>query len=419
MMKDLRSAQILAIAGGLLLLIALPAAIPGNAVLTVVCQMEIAALFALSYNMLLGETGLFSFGHAVFMGLGGFVAIHALKLIAARHLPIPIVVLPVAGALGGLFFGVIFGWLATRRSGTAFIMITLGFSELVNASAFVLTDFFGGEEGINADRTDAAPFLGWDFGPQIEVYYLTAFWTIAGIAAIFALRKTPLGRLANATRDRRERVSFVGYDPSWVCFLMFCLSATVAGFAGGLYAINYEIMTAASLGYRASSMVIVMVYIGGVRHFAGPIVGAFLITLAQANLANYTGAWLLYLGLLFVLVIVFVPEGLAPFLARHVPVLRAGLAHRLLSAYAAVGVAAALLTAGAIAAIEMTWRLSIDSDKGPHLRLVGIPVDVSQPWAWAWALALAAAGLAGLRLAAPWAAARWKSVLTLAERRLA
>jgi branched-chain amino acid transport system permease protein len=416
-MTKSHASRLFAFAGGLLMLIALPAVIPGDAVLTVVCQMEIAALFALSYNMLLGETGLFSFGHAVFMGLGGFVAIDALKLIAAHHLPIPIVVLPIVGALGGLFFGVIFGWLATRRSGTAFIMITLGFSELVNAGAFVLTDFFGGEEGISADRTSAVPFLGWDFGPQIQVYYLTALWTFVGIAAIYALTRTPLGRIANATRDTPERVSFVGYDPKFVCFLMFCLSATFAGFAGGLYAINYEIMTAASLGYRATSMVIVMTYVGGVRHFAGPIIGAFLITLAQANLASYTGAWLLYLGILFVLIIVFAPEGLAPFLARHVAVLRAGLAHRLVPAYVLVGTAGASLAAGAVAGIEMTWRLSIDTDKGPHLQLADIPVDASQPWAWASAFALAAAGVVGLRLAMPYAAGRWKSILTLAERR--
>jgi branched-chain amino acid transport system permease protein len=404
-------------AGSCLLVLAiLPALIPGKAVLTIVCQMEVAALFALSYNMLLGETGLFSFGHAAFMGLGGFVAIHALRLITAHHLTVPIVVLPVIGALGGLFFGVIFGWLSTRRVGTAFIMITLGFSELIGASAFILTDFFGGEEGINGDRTGGAPFFGWDFGPQIQVYYLTAVWTALGVAAIYALTRTPLGRIANATRDTPERVSFIGYDPKLVSFLMFCLSATFAGLAGGLYAINYEIMTSASLGYRTTSMVIVMVYVGGVRHFVGPIIGAFLITLAQANLATYTGAWLLYLGLLFVLIIVFAPDGLAGFLLRHAPVVRAGLTHRLAPSYGLIGTAAVALAAGTIMIVEMTWRLSIDTDKGPLLKLAGASLNVLGLLPWLVAVGLCGVGLVGLRFAKPYADRQWQSIGTLVER---
>ena len=127
-------------------------------------------------------------------------------------------VVPAVGAAGGLAFGALFGWLATRRSGTAFIMITLGLSELVTSSVYILTDFFGGEEGISADRTSGLPLFGWDFGPQTQVYYLTTVWTLLAIGAIYVLRITPLGRIANATRDSSERVSFLGFDPKLVSF---------------------------------------------------------------------------------------------------------------------------------------------------------------------------------------------------------
>jgi branched-chain amino acid transport system permease protein len=236
------------------------------------------------------------------------------------------------------------------------------------------------------------------------------------IAAIYALRFTPLGRIANATRDSPERVSFIGFDPKLVSFLMFCLSATFAGLAGGLYAVNYEIMTPASLGYRPTSMVIVMVYIGGVRQFGGPILGAFLITLVEINLASYTGAWQLYLGILFVFVIMFAPDGLAGFLSRHVPVVRARLAHLLLPAYALAVFAMTVLALGTIMLIEMTWRLKIDTDKGAVLLLFGMPLDTTRAWPWIAAVLLCIVGFLGLQRTRPFVERQWQTVTTALQR---
>src|SRR5204862_5297231 len=140
-------------------------------------QMGIAAVFALSFNVLFGQTGLLSFGHAVYFGLGGYAAIHFMQAIN-RGLPIPVPLVPLAGAAMGLVFGVLFGAVTTRRAGTIFALISLGVGELVYAATFMLPGYFGGEEGITASRTRAPRLLGLDFGSQLEVYYVIASWAL-------------------------------------------------------------------------------------------------------------------------------------------------------------------------------------------------------------------------------------------------
>jgi branched-chain amino acid transport system permease protein len=140
-------------------------------------QMGIAAVFALSFNMLFGQTGLLSFGHAVYFGLGGYAAIHFLR--AINHgLPVPILLVPLAGAAGGLVFGMLFGSVTTRRAGTIFALISLGVGELVYAATFMLPGWFGGEEGITASRTRAPAIVGMNFGSQLQIYYVIALWAL-------------------------------------------------------------------------------------------------------------------------------------------------------------------------------------------------------------------------------------------------
>ena len=265
-------------------------------------------IFALSYNMLLGQTGLLSFGHAVFFGLGGFLTVHAMNAVIGSRAPLPLAVMPLAGAATGLAFGVIFGAVSTRRAGTAFAMITLGIGELVASSALILRRFFGGEEGITTDRTDLAHLFGLTFGPQIQVYYLIAAWCLASAAAMYALTRTPFGRICNAVRDNPQRASFIGYNTQAVRFLAFSLSGLFAGIAGGLAAINFEIVNATQLGAAQSGAVILMAFIGGVGNFAGPIIGAIVVTLLQVWLSDVTDAWQLYFGLLFIGMVMFAPE---------------------------------------------------------------------------------------------------------------
>ena len=135
---------------------------------TMLSQIGIAIVACLSYNMLLGQGGMLSFGHAVYSGLGTYVAIHALKAIGDGSFPIPVSLLPLVGGVAGLFFAVLFGFVTTKKSGTTFAMITLGIGELVFAMSLMVPEFFGGEAGVNANRMAGKPVMGNTHGPQIQ-----------------------------------------------------------------------------------------------------------------------------------------------------------------------------------------------------------------------------------------------------------
>ena len=385
--------------------------VPGfdsNFMRSLLSQMGIAAVFALSFNMLLGQTGLLSFGHAVYFGLGGYIAIHAMRLVNAG-LPVPMPLVPIFGAAGGLFFGILIGSVTTRRAGTVFAMITLGLGELVVAASLMLTGFFGGEEGITANRTKGPHLFGLTFASQLSVYYIIAFWVFVSIALMYAYTRTPLGRLCNAVRDNPERAEFVGYNPQRVRFITFAIAAMFAGIAGGLHAVNYEIVSAEALGAARSGAVLLMAFIGGVGTFAGPILGAVVITWLQVSLSDYTTAWQLYLGLFFVIMVLFAPGGLTGILLLHLPLARARLLHKVLPAYLVAAVPAAVMTLGAVFLLEINYRLATSPELGRKTTFLSIPVDMSTPWPWLAGFAVLALGYAGFRRSTRVVADAWNA----------
>ena len=141
-------------------------------------QMSMMAIFALSYNMQMGQAGLLSFGHAVFFGLGGYCTAHVLNAVKDGSFWLPTELVPLAGGLGGLFFAIIFGYVATKQRATAFAMITLGIGELVTACALMFKTFFGGEGGVSTNRMIGTSLFGLSYGPSIQVYYLIVAWTV-------------------------------------------------------------------------------------------------------------------------------------------------------------------------------------------------------------------------------------------------
>jgi branched-chain amino acid transport system permease protein len=362
--------------------------------LSMLSQMGIAVIFALSYNMLLGQTGLLSFGHAVYFGLGAFFCAHTLNFIGADKLDFPVTLVPLIGGLAGLVFGLLFGFVTTRRAGTPFAMISLGIAEMVAASALMFTTFFGGEGGIATNRTAGGPMLGVSYGPQIQVYYLIAGWCLVTMMAMFALTWTPLGRMANAVRDNPERAKFVGYNPTRVRWLMMALASGFAGVAGGLAAINYEIVTAEALGLVASGNVVLMAFIGGIGHFWGPIIGAVLITLLQSALSNYTQAWLLYFGLFFLVIIMFSPGGIANLVTLHKPVWHARLLGRLAPSYALGAATGAVMMFGFFALIEMIYHHEAKEAATKAFSYFGITLDPSTSGSWLVMLAVFGIGVA-------------------------
>jgi len=380
-----------------LLFLLLPAYFSKGFTLTLLSQMGIMVIFALSYNMLLGQSGMLSFGHAVYSGLGAFFAMHALQRIAAGTLAWPVSLLPLIGGAAGAFFGIVFGYLTTRRAGTPFAMITLGIGEMVFAASLMFPGFFGGEGGLTADRTAGSPFLGIPgitFGPQVQVYYLIAAWCFVCMIAMFALTQTPLGRIANAVRDNPERAEFVGYNTQRVRWLMLILSSFFAGIAGGLTAINFEIVSAENVHAVRSGGVLLAAFIGGVAFFFGPILGAIVFVFFAVALSEYTKAWQLYLGVFFVLLVMYAPGGLSSLLLMNLRVMKFRKFARLKDPYVGVLIATAALALGAVLMIELTYHVTLNVGQGPEVRVFGFPFDTSRSPGWVFATALLAAAAA-------------------------
>lgn len=377
-------------------------------------QMGISAVFALSFNLLLGQTGLLSFGHAVYFGLGAYAAIHLLRLVNAG-LPIPVPLVPLAGAAAGLLFGILFGSVTTKKAGTIFALITLGIVELVYAASFMLHGVFGGDEGISANRTGGPRIFGLTFGPQIQIYYVIAFWTFVSAALMYGFTRTPVGRLCNAVRDNPERAEFIGYNPQRIRFIVFSVAAMFAGLAGGLLAINYEIVSADAAGALRSAQILLATYIGGVGHFIGPIIGAITLVWLHVNLSDYTGAWLLYFGLFFIAVVLFAPGGLAGLIMMHAPIVRTREFWSVLKAYLIALVPATVMLIGVVLLIEIPYRLSTQPELGTRMTLFWVDMDAATAWPWATAAALLVAGFYAFRKTRRPVAQAWARALEAAK----
>ncbi|MBA3592427.1 MAG: branched-chain amino acid ABC transporter permease [Pseudomonadota bacterium] len=365
-----------------LLLIVSPKLFGSGLALTVLSQMGIAIIACLSYNMLLGQGGMLSFGHAVYTGLGSFLAIHALNSVGTGALPLPVSLVPLVGGLAGVGFAVLFGYVTTRKSGTTFAMITLGLGELVFALSLMIPEFFGGEGGVSGNRMVGKPFLGITFGPQIQVYYLIALYTFVAVAAMFAFTRTPLGRMLNAVRDNPERVEFVGYDTQKVRYFAFIIAGFFAGISGGLAALNFEIVTAEVVGAARSGAYLLFTFLGGATFFFGPIIGAVLMVLAFVLLSEYTQAWLLYLGLVFLFMVMYAPGGIASLIMMNLRVAAFGKLRQLWVSYLAMTVTVLVLLVGASAMIEMVYHLQLSTSLGSKLQFMGVTLDAKNLNSW-------------------------------------
>ena len=397
--------------GAALLFVAAPHLFQGGFALTMLIQMGSLIIFALSYNMLLGQGGMLSFGHAVYSGLGAYVAVHVLNMVGAGKFHLPLPLLPLVGGFAGLFFGLLFGYVTTKRAGTTFALISLGIGEMVFACVLMFPGFFGGEAGISTNRVVGEPFLGITFGPALQVYYLVAFWCFVCMAAMFALTQTPLGRMANAVRDNPERAEFVGYNTQHVRFLQLALSSFFAGISGGLACINFEIVSAENVSAIRSGGVLLATYIGGIPFFFGPIIGSVVFILFVVALSGFTKAWLLYLGLFFVLMVMYAPGGLASLILMQIQVIRAGRWRELALPYALAAAAGVVALGGLIGLVEMVYRLS-EQGASTVLEVFGLSFDARLTPPWFVMSAVFAAGLVALWLAARRVGARWDAIQT-------
>ena len=395
-----------------LFLAVMPFVFADNSAITIMNQMAITIIFALAYNMLLGQGGMLSFGHAVYMGLGGFMCVHIMNWMEDGAISMPLPLLPLFGGLFGLGFAMLIGSFSTRKAGTVFAMISLGVGELIAACSVIVVVFFGGEEGVSGDRTYGIPVFGVEFLQQLEVYYLTAFWLMLSAALMYLFSRTPVGRMANAVRDNPERAEFLGYSQRWVRYYSFCASGFFAGIAGGLFAINYEILTEENLNLATSGMILLVTFLGGVGFFFGPIIGAIVFTLLATVLKLHTELWQLYVGAIFVATVMFFPGGLAGLLAMHVAPWRLGKMGLLVKPYLTTLLPGVIGGLGLAGATEMLFHAREAATGDEAMGLFFMEVSSHSPVAWAAVLAVTAAGFWLARRGAPGLKAAWDEANT-------
>jgi branched-chain amino acid transport system permease protein len=409
-----------------LMLLMLPRLFTSSLAVSLLSQMGIAIIACLSYNMLLGQGGMLSFGHAVYSGLGAYMTIHALNMMSSLAKAggpfVPVSLLPIVGGLAGLFFAALFGFVTTKKAGTPFAMITLGMAELVFAMSLMFAEFFGGEAGVTGNRVVGRPALtglfdkGISFGPGIQVYYLIAIYTFICVALMYAFTRTPLGRILNAVRDNPERVEFIGYSTQHVRYLAFMISGFFAGIAGGLGAILFEIVTAEVVGTLRSGGYLLFTFLGGATVFFGPIIGGVLLVLTSVMLSELTKAWLLYLGLIFLFMVMYAPGGVASLILMNLRVAKFGFWGRIASSTLYLVLSGAVALLGAAVLIEMIYHRQLNVTLGSEVVFLGLTLDVQRPGVWLGALVFTLVGFVLLELARRRYARQWGEVQSRIER---
>ena len=401
-----------------LLLLVAPLVFSGNLSITMLSQMGIAIIACLSYNILLGQGGMLSFGHAVYTGLGSYMAMHALNAATDGQIPIPVSLIPLVGGVAGLFFAILFGYVTTKKAGTPFAMITLGMAELVFAMSLMFSEFFGGEAGVSGNRVVGEAFMGISFGPPRQVYYLIAVYTFISVGLMFAFTRTPLGRILNAVRDNPERVEFIGYNTQKVRYLAFMIAGFFAGIAGGLGALNFEIVTAEVVGAARSGGYLLFTFLGGATFFFGPIIGGVLMVLAAVLLSELTKAWLLYLGLIFLFMVMYAPGGIASLIMMNLRVASFGRLREVWVAYLALAVTALVILLGAGAMVEMIYHLKLDAAMGDDLKYLGMILHPSQVGSWFGAAFVTLTGLGIFELTRRQFRLQWAAIQTDIEKEI-
>jgi branched-chain amino acid transport system permease protein len=288
----------------------------------------------------------------------------------------------------------------------------------VFAMSLMFAEFFGGEAGVSSNRVIGKPFFGISFGPPTQVYYLIAVYTFVCVALMFAFTQTPLGRILNAVRDNPERVEFIGYNTQRVRYTAFIISGFFAGVAGGLGSILFEIVTAEVVGAHRSGGYLLFTFLGGATFFFGPIIGGVLMVLAFVLLSEFTKAWLLYLGLVFLFMVMYAPGGIASLIMMNLRVAAFGKLRQLWVSYLALGVTGLVVLLGAGAMIEMVYHLQLNVALSDQLVFLGIPLHANGLDSWLGALLVTLTGLGLFELTRRQFKVQWGVIQTEIEKEI-
>jgi branched-chain amino acid transport system permease protein len=291
--------QLLGFAVLVLVVIAAPFVLYPIVVMQVMCY----AIFAMGTNLLMGSVGLLSLGQAAYFGLGGYVAGYLVESVGLT----PEVGI-IAGGLAGAALGTVFGWLSIRRQTIYFAMITLALAQIIYFFAVQLTDFTGGENGIQGiPRGKLFAFL--PMTNDLAIYVVVAVIFLAAFLFVHRVVHSPFGQVVKAIRDNEPRAISLGYKATSYKWIIFILAAMLAGVAGGTKAMVMGIQTLSDVGTSTSGLVVLMVLLGGIGTIFGPIIGALIVVAMQYYLAPF-GAWVVVIqGAIFMLCVLVFRKG--------------------------------------------------------------------------------------------------------------
>jgi branched-chain amino acid transport system permease protein len=273
--------------------------------LSLLTDLLISGLFAMSLDLILGYTGMLSFGHAAYFGLGAYAS--ALVLLEFAQ-PVPVALL--AGMLLAGAVALPVGWLSTRSTGVYFAMLTLAFAQFLYTVAYKWRSLTGGSDGIAGVPKTALYWSGPSLASPTAFYFLAAACVVLSLVLCRAIVSSPFGRALQAIRENERRFTSLGRDPRPFKLVVFVIAAVFAGLPGALFAPFRGFASPEVMFWVFSGQALMMVTIGGIGTLVGPILGAMVFILIQEVLSSYTEHWMIFTGIVFVLIVIFLPGGL-------------------------------------------------------------------------------------------------------------
>lgn len=270
---------------------------------TLISEVYIFAIFAMSLDILCGFTGLMSLGHAAFFGLGAYAVV-----VLGTLFNVDAWVGVAAGVLLAAGVAAFIGFFCVRASGITFLMLTLAFSQLVYSVALKWRDVTGGSDGIGIPSKPT--FFGWDLSSSFAMYYMALVFFVLCYWGLRRLINSPLGHTFIGIRENEPRMQAIGYSTRTYKLISFIIAGTFAGFAGGLYAIYNGFVSPDAVYWSASGDILIMVMLGGAGTLIGPAFGAGVFLLMKNLVSSYSDHWMLIIGVVFVSCVLFFPGGI-------------------------------------------------------------------------------------------------------------
>jgi len=263
-------------------------------------------LYAVGFNLLFGYTGLLSFGHAAFLGVGSY-----LTGISMVHAGLPWVLALVVGVACAALAGLVIGYLAIRTRGIYFSMVTLALGQIVYYAFYKAERWTGGENGLRGIQVPALELAGFrfDFIDPTTKYYVILAFVAAALWGVSRILASPFGAVIEAVRENDKRAAACGYDVARTKLLVFVISAALCGLAGGLRALHLSVVPIDSLHYLLSGQAVMMCLLGGMGTFFGPFIGAGLFLTLEDVATTFTTHWMAIVGAVFMVFVLFFPAG--------------------------------------------------------------------------------------------------------------